>query len=324
MITSLPLSQRNVPALVRLRAKLLRASGRHRSWDALEGRIREYLEQYFTQSPPQLRRIVRSSPKAVLQRIVEHEAVHGFRGLSDVERRVAPDRRCYALFSDAMPGEPLAFTELAFTVDMSAEVNDILRVDSPIADVSSCKCAMFYSISSCHDGLRGVPFGNLLIRRVVDLLMVEQPWIRTFATLSPVPGFRTWLRELAREKGGTLRSLVATLESDTWLEDGPQAAWLESELSPLCASYLLRAKRGTKPLDEVARFHLGNGARIERLNWRADTSPAGLTRSAGLMVNYLYDLDSVDANHAAYHTHHAVIAAHGVQCLARQADHYIF
>jgi len=215
-----------------------------------------------------------------------------------------------------MPEEPLVFTELAFARGMTGDVSGILNSDAPIEDPESCDCAMFYSISSCHEGLRGVPFGNLLIRHVIDRLQRELPFVQTFATVSPVPGFRPWLARLART-GGALADIVTTLDDGRWMHERYRSARLEAALLPLCASYLLDAKRGTEPLDPVARFHLGNGACLDRINWLGDRSAEGFSRSAGITANYLYDLRNVDTNHDFYRRTHAVIAARQVEILAR-------
>jgi malonyl-CoA decarboxylase len=176
---------------------------------------------------------------------------------------------------------------------------------------------MFYSISSCHEGLRGVPLGGVLIRRVLDQLQRECPSLRTFATVSPVPGFRPWLSQLARKQGGELGDIVASLDGSTWLTNPEVACHVQSALLPLCASYLVHAKRGAEPLDPVARFHLGNGARLERINWLGDRSTAGLARSVGITANYVYDPSEVDANHDVYRRTRAVFAAQPVTVLAR-------
>ena len=210
---------------------------------------------------------------------------------------MAEDRRCYAFFHPALPGEPLIFTELALTQGMSSNAQALLDPESPIVDPSTCNCAIFYSINSCHEGLRGVPLGNALIGQVTNELARAFPGLDTFATLSPVPGFRSWLANLARSNPGgaanaTAAAALSSLERSDWYADTDTSAELERQLVPLCAYYLLRVKRGDDPADPVARFHLRNGARLERINWLSDTSPAGLNRSAGLMVNYVYRCNS--------------------------------
>lgn len=277
------------------------------------------LRAHFAADAPQLRRIDGSTPAVILKQIIRYEAVHPIRGLRDLRRRLQADRRCYALFSASMPEEPLVFTELAFTRGLTGDVSAVLDTDGPVVDPESCDCAMFYSISRCHEGLRGVPFGNTLIRHVVDQLRQELPFLRTFATVSPVPGFRPWLTHLAGGKGGILTDIVSRLDDGRWTHEHYESARLKAALLPLCARYLLDAKRGTEPLDAVARFHLGNGARLERINWLGDRSAAGFRLSAGMTANYLYDVAEVDANHDFYRRTHGVIAARQIELLAHGA-----
>jgi len=230
-------------------------------------------------------------------------------------------RHCVQLARQWDAEEPLVFIELALTSRLSARVQPLLDPDSPIVEPASCRYAMFYSISSCHEGLRGVTLGNALIRRAVDSLRHEFPRLKTFATLSPVPGFRAWLTGAAREGDRRGAEIVAKLDESSWLHEGAESSDLQRQLVPLCASYLLFAKRGEEPADPVARFHLGNGARLERLNWMGDTSAAGLSRSAGLTANYLYKLSDVERNHQAYVTAQKVIASRRVEKLAN-GPHY--
>jgi malonyl-CoA decarboxylase len=312
-------SSRSLADLIDIRARLMRDVNHRASRAAASDGIARCLRAHFAAEPPQLRRIDGGTSRDILDRIVRSEAVHAFRDERDLWRRLQEDRRCYALFSASMPDEPLAFTEVALTRGISAEVNTILDSESPIGDPASCDCAMFYSISSCHEGLRGVPFGNSLIRQVVDRLSAELPSVRTFATVSPVPGFRAWIADLAARGHVRLVEIEAMIDDGRWMHGHDGATELESALLALCASYLRHARRGREPLDPVARFHLGNGARLERLNWLGDRSVAGVTRSAGITANYLYDLARVDANHAAYHASHAVIVAPEIESLARQA-----
>ena len=188
---------------------------------------------------------------------------------------------------------------------------------SPL-DPASADCAIFYSITNCQEGLRGVSFGNLLIKQVAEDLGREFPRLKTFATLSPIPGFRKWLAGAAAEHP-RLAELNAALEAPGWIDDKAAAAALQKTLMRLCAYYLVRAKHGQEPLDLVARFHLGNGARLARLNWLGDVSPTGLRRSAGLMVNYVYRLDDVERNHEAYAREHRIVASRRFEILARES-----
>lgn len=252
-------------ALMNDRLRLLDAAGSGpvaRACTDVTLRLKTLLES----SALELRRLDHSAAPAILDKIVAYEAVHPIRDARDLARRLADDRRCYALFHHALPDEPLIFTELALTADLAANVDGLLDPDSPTCDQESVRCAVLFSISSCHGGLKGIPLGNRLLSRVAAELDRTCPRLDTMATLSPVPGFRHWLA-------------AALPTSDLWRSD---------QLVPLCAYYLLHAKRSGAPEDAVARFHLRNGARLERINWRSHTSPAGLRLSAGLMVNYLY------------------------------------
>jgi malonyl-CoA decarboxylase len=230
------------------------------------------------------------------------------------------DRRCFGFFHPALPNEPLAFTEVAFTRSLSARVQPLLDPESPVIDPTSCECAMFYSISSCHEGLRGIPFGNALIRRVVDTLGREFPALNTFATVSPIPGFRAWLARTASRGDPLLAALAEKVNEPGWMDDVVKSAALERALVPLCAFYLLHAKRNGDPIDPVARFHLGNGARLDRLNWLGDVSGAGLERSAGLTVNYLYSRPEIDRNQHAYRTDRRVVASRWMEQRAHLGD----
>lgn len=207
---------------------------------------------------------------------------------------------------------------------MSGPVQPLLDPDAPVIPPATANCAMFYSITNCQDGLRGVPFGNFLIRTVADALRREFPRLRTFATVSPLPGFLGWLTGRTRQQGPgacseKLAQLLDKLGGSDWLRDRSLAAQLEAELSPLCAYYLLHAKHGKEPLDSVARFHLRNGARLDRINWKADLSPAGLQRSAGLMVNYVYRLEEIERNREMYTREHRIRASYQIERLARQS-----
>ncbi len=309
-------SPRSAAALITIRARVLQQLARHRAWRTAETRLAELLQACFAAHPPFLREIDQNTPPAILSQIVRYEAVHAVRGLADLRRRLARDRRCYALFSDALPGEPLVFIEVALTQEICRDVSRLLDTNSPVLDPADCRCAMFYSISSCHDGLRGVPFGNTLIRMALDRLQAEMPQLHTFATVSPVPGFRAWVTDLAQRRGGTLLNAVNALDHDGWSQEPGPSSVLEDTLLPLCATYLLGAKRGDEPLDPVARFHLANGAKLDRINWLGDRTDAGFARSAGIVANYIYDVRAVEANRDVYQARRAVIAGPSVQALA--------
>src|SRR5258706_389484 len=232
--------------------------------------------------------------------------------------------RCYAFFHPALPDEPVIFIEVALARGMSAKVQPLLAPDSPVVDPASADCAIFYSITNPQEGLRGISFGNLLIKQVAEDLGREFPRLKTFATLSPIPGFRKWLAGGTGLREGDprhaeLAALLAKLDVPDWFKDKARAAEILKQLTRLCAHYLLYAKQDDEPLDAVARFHLGNGARLERLNWLGDTSATGMRRSAGLMVNYVYRLDDVERNHEAYATGNRIIASRRFGVLAKES-----
>lgn len=307
----LNLASGGTAALIEMRRQVLRGLDANPSWGAVAADLAHLLRSWFNGGFLEFRRIDWRTAPTVLDNVIRYEAVHQIRDWRELRRRLQDDRRCFGFFHPTMPEEPLAFTELALTTDLSARVQPLLDPDSAVVNPASCHYAMFYSISSCHDGLRGVSFGNALIRRAVDSLAREFPRLKVFATLSPVPGFRAWLTSSARNGDSRSAEIVAGVA-----ESGASVpAALEKDLVPLCASYLLLAKRGQEPADPVARFHLGNGARLERLNWMGDTSAAGVGRSVGLTANYLYMLSQLERNHTAYVTEGKVAASRRVERL---------
>jgi malonyl-CoA decarboxylase len=319
----LNLAHNGTAALVEIRRCLLRGLKDHPAWAAIEADLANLLRAWFNGGFLELRRIDRRTPTTVLEKLMKYEAVHRMRGWQDLRRRLEADRRCFALFHPTLVDEPLVFMELALTSELSSTVEPLLDENSPVRDASMSTCAIFYSISSCHEGLKGIPFGNALIRRVVQQLKTELPRLKVFATLSPVPGFRPWLTAIARDQAQTSSDLVAlatTLEQPDWFEDAVRVVELKKALVPLCAFYLLQAKRGQEPADPVARFHLGNGARLTRLNWFGDPSDNGIQRCAGLTANYVYRLSELERNHGAYASHHTVMASRRLYGLARNAE----
>ncbi|HVL35672.1 MAG TPA: malonyl-CoA decarboxylase [Burkholderiales bacterium] len=302
----------NTAALVRMRAWLLKRLAEHPHWRVIDADLMHLLRSWFNRGFLRLERIDWRTSAIVLEKLIQYEAVHAIQGWRDLRRRLEADRRCFAFFHPQLPDEPLIFIEVALTRGMSANVQPLLDLKSPVAPVASADSAMFYSITNCQDGLRGISFGHLLIKQVAEELKREYPNLRRFATLSPVPGFRRWL------EGSAPRELVAALADPAWhLGEVPEA--LQKNLTRLCAWYLLHVKQGEEPLDPVARFHLGNGAVLERINWLGDTSEQGMARSGGLMVNYVYWLAEVERNHERYFRDHAVVAAPAVEKLAREA-----
>ena len=306
-------------ALVSLRKQLLGLLDEQPELVGVDSDLLHLFQSWFNRGFLELRRIDWQTSAAVLEKLIAYEAVHAMRGWEDLRRRLDRDRRCFAFFHPALPGEPLIFVEVALTDGMAASVQPLLA-SGPITDTAKANCAIFYSITNCQEGLRGVSFGNFLIKQVAADLQRELPRLKTFATLSPIPGFRRWLdKTLPTLVDPAYTGLAAQLASPDWASDADLAARMAEPLTRLCASYLVHAKRGTLPLDPVERFHLANGARLERINWRGDTSEKGIRESATLMVNYVYALDDVEANHQAYATQNTVVASRQVLTLAARA-----
>jgi malonyl-CoA decarboxylase len=308
--------------LVGMREQLLKTVAAHPERRGLDADLEHLFRSWFNRGFLVLQRIDWRTPALVLERLIEYEAVHQIEGWRDLRRRLADDRRCYAFFHPALPDEPLIFIEVALTRGLAAHVQPLLNPDETVADPLGADCATFYSITNCQKGLQGVSFGNFLIKQVAEDLGREFPRLTTFATLSPIPGFTRWLKS-----GGdavtrahippTLVSLVERVERGDPLDFDAIGVELRSAARALCAYYLLHAERGRGPLDPVARFHLANGARVERLNWMGDTSRRGMGQSLGLMVNYVYRLADVERNHEAYAKQFRIAASRDLQRLAR-------
>ena len=213
-----------------------------------------------------------------------------------------------------MPYEPIIFVEIALTRGISAKIHPLLDCSAPVLDPATANTAMFYSITNCHDGLRGIPLGSFLIKQVVDDLEKHLPRVHKFSTLSPVPGFAAWVR-----KQPSFERAASLLETWDWVTDPAKGAKLERLLLPQCARYFLQAKKGREPLDPVARFHLRNGAQLERINWLADVSETGLTNALGLMVNYVYRPQRIEENHELYTKKYEIAATTAIESLARKA-----
>ncbi len=310
--------------LVDMHRRVLDGLGTHPHWQGIDADFVHLLRSWFNRGFLSLQRIDWRTPAAVLEKLIAYEAVHAIQGWHDLRRRLECDRRCYAYFHPALPEEPLIFIEVALTRGVSATVQPLLDPEAPVTDPAAADCAMFYSITNCQRGLHGVSFGNLLIKQVAEVLGRELPRVKTFATISPVPGFRAWLAGCAERaehepERAQLMQLLASIDAPRWFEDAARSAELERQLTALCAHYLLHARNGQEPRDPVARFHLLNGARLARLNWLADRSAAGMRQSAGMMVNYVYRLAEVERNHEAYARERRVIASRALHRLARQS-----
>jgi len=299
-------------ALVSMRAQLLARLERHPEWAPIEADLQHLLSSWFNRGFLELRRIDWSTPAIILEKLIEYEAVHEIQGWQDLRRRLEADRRCYAFFHPALKDEPIIFVEVALTRGMSGRVQPLLDLKAPVLDPKAANCAMFYSITNCQEGLRGVPLGSFLIKKVAEDIGRELRYVRTFATISPVSGLREWLEGLAPQHP-EIAALVSKLSANA---SGPA---IEKELVSLCAFYLLHVRHGKKPTDPVARFHLRNGARLDRINWHGDTSSAGLERSFGLMVNYVYRLADVERNHEMYMKEYKIACSREVDSLAKQS-----
>lgn len=309
------------PTLVALRRRLLGTLKARPEWRGIDADLAHLFNSWFNRGFLQLERIDWQTPAIVLEKLIQYEAVHEIAGWKDLRRRLEGDRRCFAFFHPALPHEPLIFIEIALTRGMAASVQPLLAPDAPAMDPLEADTAIFYSITNCQEGLRGVSFGNLLIKQVAQRLGQEFPRIKTFATLSPIPGFRSWLTSAApalaaTPQGEFMAEALKGLESSDWHRNDRNAESLRKLLMPLCAHYLVSGNG--HGFDPVARFHLGNGARLERLNWLADTSKRGLQQSAGMMVNYLYRLDQVEENHEAFVRDRRVVVSGDIRRLVRE------
>ncbi|WP_353233282.1 malonyl-CoA decarboxylase [Diaphorobacter ruginosibacter] len=302
--------------LVDLRAEFLPHLKTDKRLMPLEAELEQLFATWFDVAFLDLRRLSWDSPASLIEKLIKYEAVHDIRSWADLKNRLDSDRRCYGFFHPSLPGEPLIFVEVALVTEISASITPLLDESAAPSDLSKATTAIFYSISNTQTGLRGVSFGDSLIKHVVETLNEEFPRLKRFATLSPIPGFRSWLgKHCARQLELLDEKRLAELGRAVGAEP-PQAAQVmataeslarepEDAKSPVrqfimeCAArYLAREMVDDKPVDPVARFHLGNGARVERLNWAGDPSSKGLKQSFGMMVNYLYDLKRIDKHRA--------------------------
>jgi len=319
--------------LVDMRADLTEAGGRDAKLKALDYDLKAILSSWFDIGLLDLVEITWHSPAALLEKLIEYEAVHQIKSWDDLKNRLDADRRVYAFLHNKMPMEPLIFVQVALVKGMSESIQALLDTKSPVLDVEEADTAIFYSISNAQKGLAGISFGNFLIKRVVAEISAQFKQIKTFATLSPVPGFRAWLDPqlakgdetilLATEikalktmapgaESNAARALAVLLGKD-WYKDDELAEGLKPILLRLCAQYLLEEKKNSKPLDPVAGFHLFNGARLERMNWLGDVSQKGMKQSAGIMVNYYYKLSEIDDNHEEFAASAKIVAAKQVR-----------
>ncbi|WP_343592926.1 malonyl-CoA decarboxylase [Paracidovorax wautersii] len=296
--------------LVDLRAELLPHLKADKRLLPLDAELEHLFSTWFDVAFLELKRLSWDSPASLLEKLIKYEAVHDIRSWADLKNRLDSDRRCYGFFHPRLPNEPLIFVEVALLADLSSSITPLLDESAAPADLARATTAIFYSISNTQTGLRGVSFGDSLIKNVVETLTEEFPRLRTFATLSPIPGFRAWFNkqcaaaieglddkrraELGRAVGFEPPQAAHVLAAADKALDLPLKSPVRQLLLQCAAQYLGRELQDGKPLDAVARFHLGNGARVERLNWAGDPSAKGVKQSFGLMVNYLYDLKRID------------------------------
>jgi malonyl-CoA decarboxylase len=301
LIRALNMAPDGTVALVQMRKDLQRWLKADPSLRVVDADFVHLFKSWFNRGFLHLEQISWDTPAAVLEKLIAYEAVHAISGWDDLRRRLEADRRCYAFFHPALPGDPLIFVEVALTQGLASSVQTLLQddADGAIERQNSADTAIFYSISNCQAGLKGISFGNFLIKQVAAELKAELPHLKTFSTLSPVPGFFPW------RKSKDLDDVDSEAADDS----------TRKMLMQQCAEYLCKEQKRDLPLDPVARFHLGNGARLERINWMGDTSDRGQAQSGGIMVNYLYDLRSIEANHEALWHDGKVVTSREVKSL---------
>jgi malonyl-CoA decarboxylase len=306
LLRRLNLAPGGTSALVRMREELLRHLREHPELRRVDADFAHLFGSWFNRGFLVLRHIDWTTPANILEKIIRYEAVHAIRNWDDLRNRLEPtDRRCYGFFHPQLADEPLIFVEVALTEAIPDNVAGLLDLDRAPITPEKATTAVFYSISNTQKGLAGVSFGNFLIKQVVEDLKAELPNVKTFVTLSPVPRFAAWLKREREDDASALldtdsRATLALLDEPGWHLNPDKAEAVRAVLLPLAAHYFLKAKDDAgRPVDPVARFHLGNGARLERLNFLGDVSPNGLRQAHGLMVNYLYDLGQIEKNHEA-------------------------
>ncbi|WP_411033996.1 malonyl-CoA decarboxylase [Shinella sp. BYT-45] len=322
LVRRLNLAPGGTAKLVEMRQNLLAMKDMSEQFRAVDADFSHLFSSWFNRGFLTLRPIDWSTPADILEKVIRYEAVHEIAGWEELRRRLVPtDRRCFAFFHPRLADDPLIFVEVALTTSIPSAIADVLNENrSPIV-ANEASTAVFYSISNCQDGLRGISFGNFLIKQVVEDLRRELPGLKTFVTLSPVPGFAGWLSRLRKaadsDLDGHTRDTLALLDDAAWADDPAKVRAVEPVLMPLAARYLSKERSdGRRPVDPVARFHLGNGARLERLSFLADRSAKAMRQSHGLMVNYLYKLDDIEKNHEALAQHGQIAASAEVRRLA--------
>jgi len=325
LLRRMNMAPRSTGALIAMRSELTAHLHDEPELKLLDADLSHLFASWFNRGFLELRRIDWQSPAAVLEKLIAYEAVHEVKGWDDLRRRLAPDRRCFAFFHPALPGEPPIFVEVALVQGLATAMPPLLarETDEEAARAQAARAdtAIFYSISNCQDGLRGISFGNFLIKQVVEELQAEFPQLKRLSTLSPVPGFRRWLMQRLAEGSDPDTALLPELERDGWWHDLAQSEKLRPALMRLCALYLTRPPSPGGRVDPVARFHLGNGARLERINWLGNAARRAIHESFGIMVNYLYDHDSIEDNHEAFVRDGTIVRSPDVDALLETGAH---
>ena len=323
--------------LVNMRADLLDCMGDDSTLRALDGELSSLLADWFDIGFLELVRIGWDSPASLLEKLVDYEAVHEIDSWQDLRNRLESDRRCYAFFHPGMPNEPLIFIEIALVNGISSSIQALLDTEAPQIDPHSADTAIFYSISNTQKGLRGISFGNFLIKRVVEDLRRELPNLKNYSTLSPLPGFSRWLKakldsgdgpdhvadlrkavRLVADETGMALSLDEIMDQNDWYTSSANSDLLQEPLLRLCAFYLHARRSNNVCLDPVEHFHLGNGAVLEKINWQGDVSDNGVRQAYSLMVNYLYKLDEIEKNHEAYAAQQQIVTSARVTRLLKK------
>lgn len=335
LLTQFNVLPQGVKFLVDMRAEVQRSIKREPALAPLERDLKDLLASWFDVGFLELRRITWTSPAHLLEKLIAYEAVHAIGSWTDLKNRLDFDRRCYAFFHPRMPDEPIIFIEVALVQGLAGSIHALLDENAPAGDAARADTAIFYSISNAQKGLVGLDFGGFLIKRVVEQLSHDLPRLKTFATLSPIPGFRAWLEEtmgagrpvLTAAEAQTIAgaagqsdgaaAFAALIADESWAEHPTQAEALRVPILRLGATYLTEAKSGGRARDRVANFHLSNGARVERVNWMANRSPENLKRAFGLMVNYGYDLGELESNHEGYRGEGRVAMSPAVKALLK-------
>ncbi|QKX01655.1 Malonyl-CoA decarboxylase [Wolbachia endosymbiont of Cruorifilaria tuberocauda] len=308
--------------IVDMRSDVLKLKNQYRELDRLESELKNILLSWVDVDLLDLCQITWGSPASLLEKLIKYEAVHKISSWGDLKNRLDSDRLCFTFFHYKIPDEPLIFVEVALMNKIADNIQHLLDESMPSSDPNNVNTAIFYSISNTQAGLSGISLGNFLIKRVVEKLSREFKSIKTYATLSPIPGFMKWLKENLSQDITLLSKLDIKQSSIEILESIEQLKtnikYKKQCLLKLCAYYLLKVKNDdSSAYDQVAHFHLSNGASIKQLNWMADTSEKGIHQSAGIMVNYLYELSEIDNNHENYMVNRMISCAKQVSSILK-------